>query len=233
LEYLVYSNDDVWEDVGHLFERSDASWERVDAEDELLHRLDGRFEGAVIIEMSVVNRDPDQLVSALRTRQPRTPIFVLVHQPFVDRAVDLMRAGATDVRTLPLDEREYQEILQTPPVATDLADPSQLDTDFIIEEARGAIEADQDERAHELLRQALAADAENGPVFNLLGVLAEKGGDPDVAQKFYRAAQDLEPTYEPARENLERTTIHGDQSDPTLGPSISEADDERDDESEQ
>jgi tetratricopeptide (TPR) repeat protein len=233
VEYLVYSNDSVWEDVGHLFERSEASWERIDAEDELLDRLDGQFEGALIIEMRVVERNPDQLVSALRARQPRTPIFVLVHQPFVDRAVDLMRAGATDVRTLPLDEHEYQKILQTPPVATDLAEPGQLDSEFILEEARGAIEADHDERAHELLRQALAADAENGPVFNLLGVLAERGGDPHVAQKFYRAAQDLEPSYEPARKNLERTTTHGDHSVPSLGPSNSKADDEQNDEREQ
>jgi Flp pilus assembly protein TadD len=54
-------------------------------------------------------------------------------------------------------------------------------------------------------RQAIASDPGQPEVYNLLGALLEIQGDWLEAQKFYRAALDIDPTYQPARANLERT----------------------------
>ena len=54
--------------------------------------------------------------------------------------------------------------------------------------------------------QAVAADPAHPEAYNLLGALLEIKGDWVEAQKFYRAALDIDPTFKPARENLDRTT---------------------------
>jgi lipoprotein NlpI len=62
-------------------------------------------------------------------------------------------------------------------------------------------------------RQAIAIDPGQPEVYNLLGALLEIQGDWLEAQKFYRAALDIDPTYKPAWANLDRTV-----SFPKVGP---------------
>ena len=53
-------------------------------------------------------------------------------------------------------------------------------------------------------RQAIGLDPARPEAFNLVGVLHEIGGNLVEAMKNYRVAVDLEPTYEPAWQNLHR-----------------------------
>jgi len=62
------------------------------------------------------------------------------------------------------------------------------------------------EKAKEYLKKAISDDLEAPEPQNLLGVLAEFEGDLLTAGRHYRAALELDPTYKPARENLDRVT---------------------------
>jgi Flp pilus assembly protein TadD len=60
--------------------------------------------------------------------------------------------------------------------------------------------------AAEHVRRAMSLDASRAEAFNFLGALQEIQGDRLEAQKNYRAALALDPTYKPAQENLYRST---------------------------
>jgi Flp pilus assembly protein TadD len=57
--------------------------------------------------------------------------------------------------------------------------------------------------------RALALDPSRPEAANLLGVLEDLTGRPMQAQKYYRVALELDPRYQAARENLERSTTLG------------------------
>lgn len=76
-----------------------------------------------------------------------------------------------------------------------------------IEEARDAIFNKDYDKAKFCLKEALVNDSSSAEIQNLLGVIEEKTGDRQLAQKYYRAALSLDPTYEPADNNLKRTAM--------------------------
>ncbi len=62
------------------------------------------------------------------------------------------------------------------------------------------------EDAMALLQRIVGENPDDPEAYNLLGLLMEVKGDMLAAQRMYRAALGLDPTYEPARENLANTT---------------------------
>jgi Flp pilus assembly protein TadD len=60
--------------------------------------------------------------------------------------------------------------------------------------------------AVEHVRKAISLDPGRPEGFNLLGALTEIQHNVLEAQKYYRAALDLDPTYKPAKDNLDRST---------------------------
>lgn len=69
-----------------------------------------------------------------------------------------------------------------------------------------AIEAIRSDQLHEgetYLRQALAFDYSQPDAYNALGLLMEKQGNRLKAQNFYRVALSIDPTFIPARNNLD------------------------------
>ncbi len=75
-----------------------------------------------------------------------------------------------------------------------------------VEQSKAAIEAFDFAVAESWLRRAISANPSRAEAFNLLGVLLELRNDHAAAQKHYRAAIELDPTYQPACNNLERST---------------------------
>ena len=62
------------------------------------------------------------------------------------------------------------------------------------------------ETAQKLAKEALIIQPSRPDALNLLGEITEKTGNILEAVKLYRAAFDLDPTYEPARNNLDQAT---------------------------
>ncbi|MFP4299179.1 MAG: hypothetical protein ACLFT0_15260 [Spirulinaceae cyanobacterium] len=56
------------------------------------------------------------------------------------------------------------------------------------------------------VKQAIGINPSNPAAFNLLGEILEFAGERLEALKQYRVAIDLDPTYEPAKDNLTRAT---------------------------
>jgi len=76
----------------------------------------------------------------------------------------------------------------------------------IIKKAADYIKSRNYLAAKEYIRKALIEDYHAPEPQNLIGIISELSGDCILACKHYRAANALDPTYEPAAHNLERIT---------------------------
>jgi len=75
-----------------------------------------------------------------------------------------------------------------------------------IEQVKAAVEAYDFDTAASWAQAAIALDSSRPEAYNLLGVLLERRGGRLEAQRYYRAALALDPTYKPAWNNLNRST---------------------------
>ncbi len=80
------------------------------------------------------------------------------------------------------------------------------DFEGCLEQAKAAVEAYDFESAASWAQAAIALDSSRPEAYNLLGVLLERLGGRLEAQRYYRAALALDPTYKPAWNNLNRST---------------------------
>lgn len=80
--------------------------------------------------------------------------------------------------------------------------------EYYIEEARDFIIHKDYYNAKLSLKEAFIINSSNAKVYNLLGVIEECLGNKQLAKKYYRAALSLDPTYEPADNNLKRTVMY-------------------------
>ena len=80
------------------------------------------------------------------------------------------------------------------------------DHEFCLEQAKAAVEARDFDSAEAWAQKAIAVEPGRPEGFNFLGVFCELHNDQLQAQKYYRAAIALDPTYRPAQNNLYRST---------------------------
>ena len=80
------------------------------------------------------------------------------------------------------------------------------DYEGCLEQAKAAVEAYDFDSAVSWAQAAVSLDTSRAEAYNLLGVLLERRGGRLEAQRYYRAALALDPTYKPAWNNLNRST---------------------------
>ncbi len=78
--------------------------------------------------------------------------------------------------------------------------------DMKIQMAIGHLKTHHLEEAMAEIKSAQAERPDSAKVQNLLGIYAEKIGQMELASRHYRASYALDPTYAPAKNNLERIT---------------------------
>jgi DNA-binding NtrC family response regulator len=77
--------------------------------------------------------------------------------------------------------------------------------DAVIGQARRSLEQGKADQAMVFISQAIVISPERPEIFNLIGAIKEMHGDIDAARRMYRVAVTIEPAYQPAKQNLERT----------------------------
>ena len=87
-----------------------------------------------------------------------------------------------------------------------LEQEEQLDYEQCMEQAKAAVEAYDLDTAADWAKRAVFVNTSKAEAFNFIGVICELKNDRLTAQKYYRAAIALDPTYHPAHNNLERST---------------------------
>jgi DNA-binding response OmpR family regulator len=177
----------------------------VNGEEALQKLRKGSF-GLVFLDLKMPGIDGMEVLRQIKNDWPKTRVIIITAHGTIEFAVEAMKLGAADFIQKPFSPSEIRELATQVLEREALDEENAVDYLSLIEISKRHISDRGFSAARETARKAIAADPAQPEAYNLLGVLLEIKGDWLEAQKFYRAALDIDPTFKPAWANLERTT---------------------------
>lgn len=177
----------------------------VNGEDGLDKFQSGNY-NLVLLDMKMPGMDGIEVLGKLKEIDSNVDVIMITAYGTVKTAVESMKLGACDYLRKPFTPEEIRKIVETVLERQELDEDEVNDFDSYVEFAKSCIRDQKYDKATKYLKEAISLDATNPEPFNLLGVLLEIKNRIDEAQKQYRAALALDPTYKPAQDNLERTS---------------------------
>ncbi|MCE5277765.1 MAG: response regulator [Planctomycetaceae bacterium] len=195
--------------------------------EEALAALEKKSYGLILLDLKMPGMDGIEVLRRVRQSRPDIKVIIITAHGTIEKAVEAMKLGAVDFIQKPFVPREIRDlvtaVLDRDRIAADVA----RGYEDHIELAKKNIGQREFEAAQEHVRRAINADATRPEAFNLLGALLEISGKTLEAQKNYRAALALDPTYRPADENLSRTTGLTSKGTISMGSSKASSKEER------
>src|SRR4030042_2142729 len=174
--------------------------------EEALIKLKEKDYNLVLLDIKMHGLTGMQVLKEMRNSGVKTNTIMMTAYGTIENAVESMKLGAVDFISKPFTLEALKLVL------TDVLDRQKLKESEVksfkdyLEYSKKCIFEKNYEKAKEYLKKAISEDLEAPEPQNLLGVLAEFEGDLLAAGRHYRAALELDPTYKPAIENLERGT---------------------------
>lgn len=174
--------------------------------EEALAKLEEKDFVLILLDIRMPGMDGMEVLRRVREIRPDIRIIIITAHGTVESAVEAMKLGAVDFIQKPFSPEEIRELVSRVTDREKLDGQKAVDYGSFIELAKRSISDRYFDAAIEHLRKAISLDPGRPEAFNLLGALMEVRGDRVEAQKNYRAALSLEPSYEPAIKNLQRST---------------------------
>jgi DNA-binding response OmpR family regulator len=190
--------------------------------EEALQKLgEGRF-GLVFLDLKMPGIEGMDVLRRIKDGWPGVRVIIITAHGTIESAVEAMKLGAADFVQKPFSPGEIRELATLVLKREALDEATTVDFRAWIELSKRHITDRNFAAARESVQKAIAADPGQPEAYNLMGALIEIKGDLVAAQKFYRAALDIDPTYKPASANLERTTSWHKAGTVDLGPDEAE-----------
>ncbi|MFB3884691.1 MAG: response regulator [Thermodesulfobacteriota bacterium] len=174
--------------------------------EEALAKLKERTFGLILLDLKMPGMDGMDVLRRVREIRPDIRIIIITAYGTIELAVEAMRLGAVDFIQKPFSPDEVRRLVSRVMDREKLDEKKTVDYGTSIELAKRCIGDRYFDAAIEHVRRAISLDPGRPEAFNLLGALMEIQGDRMEAQKNYRAALSLDPSYEPAIKNLQRST---------------------------
>jgi DNA-binding NtrC family response regulator len=174
--------------------------------EEALAKLKERDFGVILLDIRMPGMDGMEVLRQVREVRPDIRIIMITAYGTIESAVEAMKLGAADFLQKPFDPEEIRELVSRVMNREKLDERKEGDYSFCVELAKRSIGDRHFNAAVEHVRKAIYTDPSRPEAFNLLGALMEIQGDRLEAQKNYRAALSLDPSYDPAIKNLQRST---------------------------
>lgn len=177
----------------------------------------------VLLDMKMPGIDGIEVLRRIKRTAADIPVIMITGYGSIETAVETMKLGAVDYLRKPFTPDEIRAAVAAVMDRRGLREDEVHGFEQELAYAKNCIVERQLDKAAEHLQRAVTADPAKPEGFNLLGVLHEFRNDIAGAQRLYRAALALDPTYRPALDNLHRTTqmrytregmALGDEADP-------------------
>ena len=174
--------------------------------EEALQKLREEPFGLVFLDLKMPGIDGMAALRQIKDDWPKIRVIIITAHGTIESAVEAMKLGAVDFIQKPFSPGEIRELATRVLDREALDEENAVDYVSLIELSKRHISDRGFSAARETARKAIAADPAQPEAYNLLGALLEIKGDELEAQKFYRAALDIDPTFKPAQVNLDRAT---------------------------
>lgn len=174
--------------------------------EEALAKLQKRGFGLVLLDLKMPGMNGLEVLRWISENRPDVRVIIITAHGTIDSAVEAMKHGAVDFIQKPFPPADIRDMVSK------VTDRERLDAgraeDYAgsIERAKKSVNERRFEVAVEHVRKAMSLDPARPEAFNFLGALLEIQGDRLGAQRNYRTALSLDPTYRPAQDNLQRST---------------------------
>lgn len=162
----------------------------------------------VLLDMKLPGMDGIEALKQIKEKDKTANVIIITGFGSVDSAVETMKLGAIDYLNKPFTPDEIKEIVNEVISREELElEEEDLESyDDYLNYAKRCINNQDLEEGHKYVKKAVSLDTSKPEAFNLLGVILEYKNNPLEAQKQYRAALALDPSFKPAQQNLERTS---------------------------
>ncbi len=174
--------------------------------EEALSKLKGKEFQLILLDLRMPGMDGMEVLRRVREIRPDIRVIILTAYGTIESAVEAMKLGAVDFIQKPFSPDEIRGLVSRVMDREKLDEQKVVDYTSSVELAKKSIGDRHFEAAVEHVRHAIFLDPNRPEAFNLLGALMEIQGNRLEAQKNYRAALSLDPSYEPAIKNLQRST---------------------------
>lgn len=173
--------------------------------EEAIQKLQEEQFGLVFLDLKMPGMDGMDVLRRIRDRWPKVRVIVITAHGTIESAVEAMKLGAVDFIRKPFSPDEIRNLANQVNERELSDEAGAVDFNTLIQRTKHHISTKQFPLAQETVRKAISTDPDQPEPYNLLGAMFEMKGDYLEAQKFYRAALVIDPTFKPARENLDRT----------------------------
>ena len=174
--------------------------------EEALAKLKEKEFGLILLDLKMPGMDGMEVLRQVSEIRPDIRVIIITAYGTIESAVEAMKLGAADFIQKPFAPEEIRELVSRVMDREKLDEQKTVDYESSIELAKRCIGDRHFDAAIEHVHKAISLDSGRPEAFNLLGALTEIRGDRIEAQKNYRAALSLDPSYEPAIRNLQRST---------------------------
>jgi DNA-binding response OmpR family regulator len=174
--------------------------------EEALAKLKEKEFCLILLDLKMPGMDGMEVLRRVREIRPDIRVIILTAYGTIESAVEAMKLGAADFIQKPFSAEEIRELVSRVMDREKLDQQKVMDYTLSIELAKRSMGDRHFDAAVEHVRHAIFIDPGRPEAFNLLGALMEIKGDRIEAQKNYRTALSLDPSYEPAIKNLQRST---------------------------
>lgn len=159
----------------------------------------------ILLDIKMPGKTGMEVLKELRENGNKSNVIMMTAYGTIKEAVTAIKLNAIDFISKPFTPDQIKNLVSKVFARETLEEDKLNSYEEYIEFAKLNIIGRNFEKAESALKVAIGKDPSLPDTHNLLGVIEECRGNIENAQKYYRAALALDPTYEAASTNLERT----------------------------
>ena len=156
--------------------------------------------GLMLLDLRMPGLDGMEVLRQVSQQRPETKVIIITAYGSIDLAVEAMKLGAVDFLQKPFDAAQVREMVRR---ILKKEGESHGYEDYLAL-ARQRISEGHFEIAGVYAQKAVFLNPDRPEALNLLGGIAEVKGNRLEADEYYHAALTRDPSYGPAKLNLER-----------------------------
>jgi len=173
--------------------------------EEALTKMQGAEFDLVLLDLRMPGMDGIEVLRRIRERYPKVRVIMITAHGTVESAVEAMKLGAVDFIQKPCTPDEIRELVGKVMEREAIDESKVMDYSMLMELCKRHVTDRRLEEAKAVAQKALALDPGRPEAYNLLGAFQECRGEWVEAQKYYRTALEIDPSFKPAQANLQRT----------------------------